>query len=133
MLTALLMAQKARSLEERSGESSGSCESSGSLPASRHIRERRNTHRRPKRHSEWALHWADGEPKGRGFPQPCLQPKYAAAIVAGTKTFEGRPDGGCLESVMRNDWINFQVNGGKRLIVRVLRVHRFVHSLLDCT
>ena len=74
-------------------------------------------------------HWPDGRPIGRGYPQPCLQPKYAEMIAAGIKTVEGRPGGGFLGSGARHlavdDYINFQVNGGRRLVVRVMAVHKY--------
>ena len=73
--------------------------------------------------------WPDGAPVGRGFPQPCLQDRYAAAIIEGRKTFEGRPGGGWLTSrgdmIRPGDYVNFQISQRRRLIVRVLSVHFF--------
>ena len=73
--------------------------------------------------------WPDGAPVGRGFPQPCLQDRYAAAIIEGRKTFEGRPGGGWLTSrgdmIRPGDYVNFQLSQRRRLIVRVLSVHFF--------
>ena len=69
--------------------------------------------------------WSDGQVMGRGFPQPCLQLQYAMAIVQKRKIFEGRPGGGWIAGVEANDYVNFQVNGGRRLIVRVKAVHHF--------
>ena len=64
--------------------------------------------------------WPDGRPVGRGYPQPCLQAKYAAQIAASMKTAEGRAGGGWLQRLPQpDDYINFQVNGGRRLVVRV--------------
>ena len=73
--------------------------------------------------------WPDGAPVGRGFPQPCLKDQYAAAIIEGRKTFEGRPGGGWLTSrgdlIRPGDYVNFQLSQRRRLIVRVISVHRF--------
>ena len=70
--------------------------------------------------------WPDGRPVGRGYPQPCLQAKYAAQIAASMKTAEGRAGGGWLQRLPQpDDYINFQVNGGRRLVVRVRCAQRF--------
>ena len=72
-------------------------------------------------HAKKAGCWKDGRRVGRGFPQPCLQAHHARAIARGKKTVEGRPGGGWLKNVQADDYINFQVPRGRRLIVRVLR------------
>ena len=69
--------------------------------------------RRWLNHANRLGHWQDGQPLGKGFPQPCLQPEYARLIARGRKTVEGRPGGGWLTTLPQpNDYINFQVNGG---------------------
>jgi len=64
--------------------------------------------------------WPDGQPVGRGFPQPYLQDLYADAVAAGRKTVEGRPGGGWMKSGVRpNDYIRFKIprRPGRTLIV----------------
>ena len=73
--------------------------------------------------------WPDGQKLGQGYPQPCLQDKYAAAIIEGRKTFEGRPGGGWLmhrgRMITAGDYVNFQLPRRRRLVVRVLSVQHF--------
>ena len=59
--------------------------------------------------------WPDGQPLGKGYPQPCLQDRYAAAIIEGRKTFEGRPGGGWLihrgRMIRAGDYVNSNFRG----------------------
>ena len=68
--------------------------------------------------------WPDGEPVGRGFPQPYLEAQYAVAVADGRKTVEGRPGGGWMKSgVQPNDYIRFKIprRPGRSLIVIIPR------------
>ena len=68
--------------------------------------------------------WPDGDPVGRGFPQPYLEAQYAVAVADGRKTVEGRPGGGWMKSgVHPNDYIRFKIprRPGRSLIVTIPR------------
>ena len=69
--------------------------------------------------------WPDGTPFGHGHPSPCLQMEFACAILDRRKLWEGRPGGGWVEHVTVDDWVNFQVAGGKRLVCRVRQVRNY--------
>ena len=74
-----------------------------------------------------AKRWPDGAPLGKGFGSPYLQAEYAEQIGALEKPTEGRPGGGWLTGIKKNDYINFKVtrHSGHGLATRVRRVRHF--------
>ena len=80
--------------------------------------------------------WEDGKKLGKGHGSACLKPEYGKDISEGRKSVEGRPCTGWAAKVRPDDWVNFAVNGGSRLVCRVLWVQwypSFESMVRECT